>query len=231
MSRPLRCIQPGAVYHLISRFVAKEWFIESDEERALYLKLIGDHAVESDWRFFAFATMSNHLHFGAVAGHAPLASVFRPVHTLFAESINRSRERIGAVFARGPKAIPVAEGGVARLIGYIHCNPVRAGIVDDPSRSTWTSHRSYLGLDAPPTWLDTKLGLELAGFQHATELDEWIAITASRGELAVAHLDAATKPGRPKRRNPPEQEAGFFRSGGRHVPAATTVPLPIVFSA
>jgi hypothetical protein len=120
--------------------------------------------------------------------------------------INRSRERIGAVFARGPKAIPVAEGGVARLIGYIHCNPVRAGIVDDPSQSTWTSHRAYLGLDAAPKWLDIDLGLELAGFQHATELDEWVASTASRGELSVAHLDVRRKPGRPRRANPPEQK-------------------------
>ena len=47
MARLPQSIEPGVVYHLISRFVAKEWFIQSDEERRRYLKLLGDHVVDS----------------------------------------------------------------------------------------------------------------------------------------------------------------------------------------
>gem|GEM_PF-1983148 len=209
MPRALRFIEPGAVYHLISRFVAKEWFIRTEEERACYLRLLGAQITESDWRCFTYAVMSNHVHLGMVAGSVPLASVFRPAHTLFAELINRSRERIGAVFTRGPKARRVGEGGVARLIGYVHHNPVRAGVVDHSSASTWTSHRAYSGLAEPPCWLDVELGIQLAGFHDAPQLDEWIARTANRGELDQAHVEPRPKRGRPKMRNPPEQEAGL----------------------
>jgi REP element-mobilizing transposase RayT len=202
MPRALRSIEPGAVYHLISRFVAKEWFIETDEERERYLKLLGDQFAESDWRCFTFAVMSNHIHLGVVAGTAPVASVFRPAHTLFAESINRSRERIGAVFTRGPKKIRVAESGVARLIGYIHLNPVRAGVVERPSASTWTSHRAYLGLAQSPMWLDVQLGIELAGFHAVADLVQWIDVTTARGELGMAHLEPAPRRGRPKKAKP-----------------------------
>jgi hypothetical protein len=52
----------------------------------------------------------------------------------------------------------------AALVAYIHNNPVRAGVVSDPANSAWTSHRAYLGLATPPTWLDVEQGLRLCGF-------------------------------------------------------------------
>lgn len=197
MPRLLRRIEPGSVYHLISRFVGSEWFVRSDEERRRYLELLGVALVQCDWRCFSFAIMSNHIHLGVVAGRATLASVFRPVHTAFADWINKERKRIGAVFVRGPRARQVRQGGVARLIGYVHCNPVRAGLVHEPSASTWTSHRAYVGLATPPPWLDVATGLQLAGFECPSELDRWIATTLQRGELRTAHLEGAPRRGRP----------------------------------
>ena len=58
---------PGYVYHLISRFVDREWFIQQEEEgarylgfiqqeeeRARYLALLGRAPIASDWRCLAF---------------------------------------------------------------------------------------------------------------------------------------------------------------------------------
>ena len=93
-------VKPGAIYHLISRFVAKEWFIESSVERRAYLSMLGAAIGPTDWRCFAFAVMSSHIHLGLVAGTTPLAEWLRPMHTGFAKWTNRRRDRIGAVFAR-----------------------------------------------------------------------------------------------------------------------------------
>ena len=171
--RPI--IETGAVYHVISRFVAREWFICTEEERRGYLQVLGRGLAESDWRCFAYAIMSNHIHLGLVAGTETLASWIRPGHSQFADWINQRRERIGAVFVRGPNVRPVHRDGVARLISYIHCNPVRAGLVVDPRDSDWTSHQAYLGLSHRPSWLHIDLGIELAGFADAAELDAWTA--------------------------------------------------------
>lgn len=174
MPRARRLIRPGAVYHFIARFVASEWFIRGDEERRRYLNVLGRYISASDWRCFSFAIMSNHIHLGLLAGVESLTSWIRPIHSEFGEWINLRRERIGAVFVRGPKMLTVNDGGVARLIGYIHRNPVRAGVIAHPRDNDWTSHQAYAGLARRPSWLDVALGVQLAGFQSQSELDSWV---------------------------------------------------------
>lgn len=173
MARGGGSVQDGLVYHLISRFVAKEWFIESARERRVYLSLLGLALSQTDWRLFCFAIMSSHIHLGLVAGTEPLAAWLRPLHTRFAQWLNEQRQRIGAVFVKGPNVIGVEPAGPSRLINYVHRNPVRAGVVAHPSDSDWTSHRAYLGLAHTPRWLNVELGLELAGFADGSALGAW----------------------------------------------------------
>ena len=206
--------------------------------------------------------MSNHIHLGLIAGTAPLRRWLRPMHTNFAMWINARRKRIGAVFVRGPNVIDVLPDGGARLINYIHRNPVRAGVASDPSASDWTSHRAYVGLSHRPSWLDVDCGLELAQLS-TSEYGTWVdSNQVTREELDAYQTIRIREPGRPlvttetsaatigprqgcvparryrerlhadrgdlrgaagearsganraaaagKRRNPPEQEAGFF---------------------
>lgn len=77
---------------------------------------------------------------------------------------HRQHGRIGTIFVRGPKQLAVDADGVGPLLAYLHNNPVRAGLVPEANRSTWTSHRAYLGLDPVPRWLCVDTGLALAGF-------------------------------------------------------------------
>ncbi len=142
MPRPLRVTRPNTVYHLISRFVAREWFIKTDHDRQIYLQLLGRAPAATDWRCFSYAVMSSHIHLGLLSGEMPLVDWLRDAHSPFAEWINDRRDRIGAVFTRGPNLKEVREDGVGRVIAYIHRNPVRAGVVAAPRDSDWTSQRA-----------------------------------------------------------------------------------------
>ena len=173
MARTPNIIEPGSVYHLIWRFVAREWFIQTHEERITYLLELGTQIRRTSWRCFSYAIMSNHVHLGVLAGEEPVASWARAAHTNFALWMNGRHQRIGAVFVRGPNVIKLEPERIAPSIAYIHCNPVRAGLVSDPAHSDWTSHRKYLGLTSLPSWVDVGLGLELAGAQSATDLRNW----------------------------------------------------------
>jgi putative transposase len=177
-------MQVGGVYHVIPRFVAREWFIPSALERRVYLSLLGKALVRTSWRCFAFAVMSNHIHLALVAGAEPLKAWLRPMHTEFALWINRRRERIGAVIVRGPNVIEVVPDGAGMLVSYIHCNPVRAGVVARATESDWTSHRLYAGMTPPRSWLDVGLGLELAGFGDRATMVDWVeSVRADRSDL------------------------------------------------
>ena len=163
MPRPPRNIVPRRVYHLIARFVDREWFISSALERQYYLKLLGRAISDSDWRCFAYAVMSNHIHLLVLAGRDLLGWWTRRVHSPFADALNRAHERIGSVFTRGPKAYLVPRGKFAAVMAYIHNNPVRAEVVSQPRYSDWTSHRAYIGATEAPRWLDVEDGLVRAG--------------------------------------------------------------------
>lgn len=198
-------VMPGSTYHLISRFVAKEWFVRSDVEREQYLRLLGDALDQSDWRCLAYAIMSNHIHLALEAGTDPLDSWISLAHVPFAIWINQCCERIGAVFVRGPKLVEARSDGAAPLIAYIHLNPVRAGVVAAARNSTWTSQRCYAGTAVVPRWLDVRRGLELTGFTSGRELASWVETSA----VGPAELTRALVPKRPR---------------GRPQRAATTMP-------
>ena len=203
MSRKPRLVRPGHVYHLISRFVDREWFIASEEERERYLHLLGRALDESDWRCLAYAIMSNHVHLGLVAGLQPLDSWVRRVHSPFADWINRKYDRIGCMFVRGPKSIEVAPEGVGAVIAYIHNNPVRANVVTDAGASSWTSHRAYLGLRLPPRWLHLREGMAQSGFEDRDLFGAWVSTRPAESEV----LEAIERADDPDRESPLDTSA------------------------
>ena len=174
MPRKPRRIEPGCPYHLISRFTDQRWFIKADSDREYYLKLLGNALRDSDWRLLSYAVMSNHIHLVAIAGTQPLAEWARAVHSPFASAVNRSNERVGQVFVRGPKAYLTPAEALKHLIAYVHNNPVRAGVCREAIESTWTSHRAYLDRSSCPPWLHCAEALATTGFDDARLFDAWV---------------------------------------------------------
>jgi putative transposase len=217
MTRGGGSAEPGVVYHLISRFVAKEWFIKSEGERRMYLSLLGGALATTDWTCFSFAVMSSHVHLGLVAGSDRLATWLRPMHTTFANWLNVERERIGAVFVRGPNLGTVPPDQCARLVNYIHYNPVRAGVVADPKQSDWTSHPAYVGAGRAPTWLAVDAGLALCGFSSGADFECWSSCNqVSRDSLIASGVMPRLGRGRPPGASAGAQQpsASSFDSSG-----------------
>jgi len=108
--------------------------------------------------------MSSHVHLVMVAGRRPLEGLAKRVHVGFAGWLNRKADRLGPVFASRPRSVTVHGDSAAALIAYVHNNPVRAGVVGDAARSTWTSHLAYLGAAPSGDWLDVRDGLRMSCF-------------------------------------------------------------------
>ncbi len=187
MPRTVRQNASGVLYHLISRFVDREWFFTEEEERACYLRLLGLALAESDWLCVAYALMSNHIHLAMIAGETAMASWVRGVHAPFVDWMNARHHRIGPMFVRGPKDFAIRPENEGAVIAYIHNNPVRAKVVDRARDSDWTSHRAYAGDVQPPPWLHLDRGLARAGFDDGETFDAWVNVTP--GVSGVVKLD------------------------------------------
>lgn len=185
--RIARLFVPDVVYHLIWRFVDRQWFFSSDEERETYLRMLAHALAETDWRCLAYALMSNHIHLAAVAGRCPLGPWAKAVNAPFAQWMNQRHGRLGPLFADRPRARATAPEKEAAVISYIHNNPVRAGVVKWARDSTWTSHRAYVGLTTAPTWLHTSEGLARCRIDDGSDFDHFVA--AQHTDLE--HIDLA----------------------------------------
>lgn len=172
MPRPPRNTPPDTFQHIISRFVNREIRLVADEQRANYLRRVPRAMSFTDWSAIAYVLMGNHTHWAWRASLAPLESFYKSLHSGFGPWLNDQQHRLGPLFSARPKNVTIDDEHLARLIAYIHNNPVRAGVADDPAESSWSSHLAYLGEVPAPPWLDVDWALCAAGFD-ASKRGRW----------------------------------------------------------
>jgi putative transposase len=155
MARKPRIHYPGAVYHVILRGNAGQEVFFSKADRARFYLLLQEGVARFGHRVHAFCLMGNHVHLAIQVDATPLSRIIQNVAFRYTGYLNRRKERTGHVFQGRYKALLIdADSYLLELVRYIHCNPVRAGIVALPGQYPWSSHRVYLGLETVP-WLTT----------------------------------------------------------------------------
>ncbi len=129
VARKRRIYQPGAVHHLITRFVNDEFRITDDEERDAYQWHLQRAVKGSDWRWLANGTMSNHTHNCALAGSDAPGQIVKRINDPFARWLNKRQGRRGPLVAGRFDCWIIRGRPIAEVIAYLHNNPVRAGVV------------------------------------------------------------------------------------------------------
>ncbi|MCP4041099.1 MAG: hypothetical protein GY731_03955 [Gammaproteobacteria bacterium] len=80
-----------------------------------------------------------------------LSKIIQNLSFRYTRWVNKGQGRIGHLFQGRYKAILVdAEAYLLELVRYIHLNPVRAQLVNDPGAYAWSGHRGYLGREEIP---------------------------------------------------------------------------------
>lgn len=166
MPRVARSLEPGKLYHVISRFIDGRFELD-DELRAIVLDRSERVFTRSDWTLLTYGLMSSHIHWAVLAGKCPSSEWTRPLNNSIARAIQAARRRqgqaFGAVFAGRPTEVIIEDSATA-LLAYVHNNPVRAGVVASAEQSRWTGHRAMIGLDQASGGADIPRALEVAGF-------------------------------------------------------------------
>jgi hypothetical protein len=117
------------VQHIISRFVDHELRFDVPGARNDYLRRAPGLLERTNWRAFAFALMSSHVHWALEAGSELSSAWVKPLHAGFAQWLNATERRLGPVFADRHRSLSFEGQTFAVLIAYIHNNQcVRGGI-------------------------------------------------------------------------------------------------------
>jgi len=166
MPRGASLDEPGAMHHVMVRGIERTAIVIDDEDRMDFLNRIGKAAEKTGTVIYAWALMTNHAHLLLRSGTAGLSTFMRKILTGYSVTFNRRHHRSGHLFQNRYKSILCEEEPYfARLVSYIHLNPLRAGLVttlEELERYSWSGHAAIMGM-SEHGWHDTEYVLQQFG--------------------------------------------------------------------
>ena len=200
MSRIPRPLQADLVLHITTHALPDRLCFPDEESRLRFRQLTTRFSRLESCQIHAYALMDNHVHL-LLTGQKEGASACL-MHRLLgrhAQLQNRVEGRFGPRWHGRYSALVIEnENHLLRSVLYIEANPWRAGLVEHPAQSTWTSYGAN-GLGRPeelitPHEILTRLGSPDEDWHtaYARLMDEYIR-TAVRYKSPV-HLPLTADP-------------------------------------
>lgn len=175
MSRPLRLEHPGAVWHVHNRGNNFGDIFFSDDDRELFLELLGETVRRFHWNVIQYGLMTNHYHLLIETPEAlTLSRGMKWLAQKYVQQINRRHGRAGSLFQGRFKAHLVEKSAyMLEVIRYIANNPVSAQMVSRAEEWPWGSHRAVAGFEETKPWMASELILSHFGRDRTTQLREY----------------------------------------------------------
>jgi putative transposase len=130
--------------HVIQRGNNRVACFVSDADRLVYLAMLKDLSKLFPTDLHAFVLMTNHVHLLATPRQRDNVSLLmKHLGQRYVQYFNRTHNRTGSLWeGRFKSSIVECDGYLLSCQRYIELNPVRAGMVKDPSDYPWSSFRA-----------------------------------------------------------------------------------------
>lgn len=190
MSRGLRVEFDGAIYHVMSRGVGRMRTFLDDDDREVFLDMVGRVVAEEGWIIDAFCLMPNHYHLLCETPNGDLSRWMRQLNGGYARRFNHKHRRVGHLWQGRYKAILVEDGDYfLECSRYIHLNPNRSKLTRPAERYKWSSYRSTVGRGVSPVdWVSTER--TLSNFDGTPEAYREF-VESGRGEKPISPFERA----------------------------------------
>jgi putative transposase len=130
MARKLRIQYKGAIYHVINRGNYRRDVFESVAAAQAFEAALIEACEIYGWRLHAHVVMRNHYHLALETPRANLVDGMHWLQSTFATRFSRLHQERGHLFQGRYQAILIEDAAaLARVVDYIHLNPVRARVV------------------------------------------------------------------------------------------------------
>jgi len=148
MARLPRLTVPGYPHHLIQRGNNRQAIFAANADYETLLSMLEEHATRAGVAIHAYVLMSNHFHLLATPDTVQgIPQMMQSVGRRYVRYFNQRQNRTGTLWeGRYKSTLIQAERYLLTCMAYIDLNPVRAGLVGDPTEYPWSSHAHYVGL-------------------------------------------------------------------------------------
>jgi len=191
MARPYRLQGEDCFYHITSRGNHRKpiYYQECDYEK--FLEYLSMAKRKYKFRIYAYALMTNHYHLLIQTLAPNLSRVMQYLNTAYTVYFNRKRIKSGHLFQGRFKSIVVdIDSYFLELTKYIHLNPVRAKMVEDPVGYKWSSYGAYLSLKDNDKGVVDKEYLRGLGVPEPSEYRKFVLGGIGEGDKLLSNVYA-----------------------------------------
>lgn len=146
MARQPRLQGNTGIYHTMVRGINKRDIFLDDLDRLKFLEILGRMNTEGEYSLYGYCLMSNHVHLLIKEEKDPLHRTMKRIGISYSYYFNKKYKRVGHLFQGRFKSETIeTEGSLLNCLRYIHNNPVKAYIVNKPTKFKWSSYNTYIG--------------------------------------------------------------------------------------
>jgi putative transposase len=144
MARLARVVAPGFPHHITQRGNRRQQTFFRDDDYQAYLDSVGEWCSAHDVEIWAYCLMPNHVHLIAVPESADgLRRALGEVHRRYTRMVNFREGWRGHLWQGRFASYVLDERYLLTAARYVELNPVRAGLVEAPSRYRWSSAAAH----------------------------------------------------------------------------------------
>lgn len=193
MPRVARIVVPGVVHHVTQRGNNRQDVFFVDDDRVMYLKILGEQCRRHRVAILAYCLMTNHVHhLLEPATEDALAKALGRTHWLYTQYVNRLHGRSGHLWQNRFFSCATDDEHTLLAARYAEKNPIRAGLCRIARRWKWSSAAAHC------CGRDEFSILDLVRWRQLTDGLDWEAELAEPMEPAeVKRIRRSLHTGRP----------------------------------
>ena len=142
MARLARVSPVGVPQHIIQRGNNRQPCFKSEDDMKAYLSWLKKFSKKYSVDVHAWVLMTNHVHLLCTPKkEAAISQMMQAIGRMYVRYFNDTHDRTGGLWeGRFKSCLIQSERYLLELYRYIELNPVRAGMVDQPSEYCWSSY-------------------------------------------------------------------------------------------
>ncbi|MCC3648470.1 transposase [Cytobacillus oceanisediminis] len=163
MPREARKKSKTGIYHIIWRGANRQEIFHDDEDWTKFLEILKKYKKNCELIIYTWCLMSNHVHLLIKEGNENISAAMKRIGVSYVGYYNWKYRTTGHLFQDRFKSEGVENRKYfLTVVRYIHQNPVKAGMVNQPAEWRWSSCRGYYGKSIyPKTLLDSDYVLKM----------------------------------------------------------------------
>jgi putative transposase len=197
MARLPRLTLAGYSHHVILRGNNRQEIFMGVADREFMLSVLAEESKQHGVDVHAYVLMSNHIHLLLTPQTDPaLPRMMQALGRRYVRHFNQRHGRTGTLWeGRYRSTVIQSERHLLACMVYLDLNPVRAGIVSDPSEHPWSSHHHHIGTRVDKLITPHALYWQLGNTPFAREVAYTDMVRAGLSVNQVGALTRATLSG------------------------------------